>query len=176
MRRPWRPFGRPDKPIRRPHESHGQRQASHLPPGGSERPSGERARLGNAWLLWCLWWQLLQSHPQQPLTILEVTCRLKHFGFARPTSTRGPQARRSDHCGWERRLCFYIVFGTSPGPGARGPAPSKARRVPALKRAQPQQPPAALSPQAWATDRPRPLLNMGELARPPHSRNTTTTE
>ena len=25
----------------------------------------------------------MRSHPQQPLTILEVTCRLKHFGFAR---------------------------------------------------------------------------------------------
>ena len=29
------------------------------------------------------WWRLLWSPPQQPLTILEVTCRLKHFGFAR---------------------------------------------------------------------------------------------
>ncbi len=33
--------------------------------------------------LWCLWWRLLRSPPQQPRTILEVTCRLKHFGFAR---------------------------------------------------------------------------------------------
>ena len=33
--------------------------------------------------LWCLWWRLLQSPPQRPHTILEVTCRLKHFGFAR---------------------------------------------------------------------------------------------
>ena len=33
--------------------------------------------------LWCLWWRLLQSPPQRPHTILEVTCTLKQFGFAR---------------------------------------------------------------------------------------------
>ena len=33
--------------------------------------------------LWCLWWRLLRSPPQRQRTILKVTCRLKHFGFAR---------------------------------------------------------------------------------------------
>ena len=43
----------------------------------------------------------MRSPPQQPLTILEVTCRLKHFWVRPASTTRGPQAttdqaRRSD--------------------------------------------------------------------------------
>ena len=52
-----------------------------------------------------LWWRLLQSPPQQPRTILEVTCRLKHFGFARhyidaqTASEEGIAGPRRSSCG-----------------------------------------------------------------------------
>ena len=100
--------------------------------------------------LWCLWWRLLPSPPQQPRTILEVTSNLGSPVIDARTASKeerplhlppslGRHPKRgapagSALSGSHIHTLLNRVW-TSPGQGARGPAPGKARRVPALKRA-----------------------------------------